>query len=145
MEELLELKTCIEEQRYADALELIGLMEEMSKDDKFHKIYSYTIILLIHLIKRQAEKRTTRSWEFSIRNSVREIKRVIYRRKSGGSYLNNDELLELIEDAFQTALEKAAMEVFEGQYDETQISEKIDNNLIKKEAYQLITSETSDS
>ncbi|MCH8317859.1 MAG: hypothetical protein IIA88_05080, partial [Bacteroidetes bacterium] len=51
MEELLELKTCIEEQRYADALELIGFMEEMSKEDKIHKIYSYTVILLIHLIK----------------------------------------------------------------------------------------------
>lgn len=41
MEELLELRACIEEQRYDDALELVGLMEEMSKDDKIHKIYSY--------------------------------------------------------------------------------------------------------
>ena len=33
MEELFELRSCIEEGRYADALVLIGEMEEMSRDD----------------------------------------------------------------------------------------------------------------
>jgi len=42
-------------------------MTEMSKDDKLNKIFSFSImILIIHLIKQQAEKRTTRSWEVSI-------------------------------------------------------------------------------
>ncbi len=38
----------------------------MSKEDKIHKIRSYAIILLIHLIKQEAEQRTTRSWDCSI-------------------------------------------------------------------------------
>jgi hypothetical protein len=37
----------------------------------------------MHLIKQQAENRTTRSWEVSIRNFVREIQRENKRRKSG--------------------------------------------------------------
>jgi len=66
MEELFELRTAIEEQRYADALILLGEMEKMNKDDKLNKIDSFAIILLLHLIKRQAEQRTTRSWDLSI-------------------------------------------------------------------------------
>lgn len=138
MEELFELRTYIEQQRYADALALIGEMEEMSKEDKIHKIYSYAVILLLHLIKQQVEKRTTRSWEFSIRNSVRDINRVNERRKSGGFYLSKEELIETLEEAYETALEKAVMEVFEGQYDEQQIRLQSDKEQIIEKAFQLI-------
>lgn len=138
MEELFELRTYIEQQRYADALALIGEMEEMSKEDKIHKIYSYAVILLLHLIKQQVEKRTTRSWEFSIRNSVRDINRVNEQRKSGGFYLSKEELIETLEEAYETALEKAAMEVFEGQYDEQQIRLQSDKGQIIEKAFQLI-------
>jgi len=41
MEELLELREFIREGNYAGALELIGKMEEMSKDDKINTIGSY--------------------------------------------------------------------------------------------------------
>ena len=73
MEELLELNAYVEQGNYAEALTLIGEMEEMSKDDKISKIESFMEILLIHLIKQHAEKRTTRSWEVSIRNAVHKI------------------------------------------------------------------------
>ncbi len=73
MEELLELRKCIEEQRYPDALLLIGELEEMSREDKINKIYSYAVILLLHLIKQEAEKRSTRSWDFSVCNSLSQI------------------------------------------------------------------------
>lgn len=138
MEELFELRACLEQQRYADALSLVGEMEEMSKDDKIHKIYSYAVVLLLHLIKKHAEHRSTRSWEFSIHNSVREINHVNKRRRSGGWYLTKEELLETLDEAYQTALEKAALEAFEGQYDESEISNKINKEKIKEEAFQLI-------
>ncbi len=138
MEELLVLKSYIKEQRYAEALILIGEMEEMSKDDKINKIYSYSVILILHLIKKDAEKRTLRSWEFSIRNFAREIKRINKKRKSGGYYLTNDELLETIEDAYQTALERASLEAFEGQCDESKLAARIDKEKLKKEAFELI-------
>jgi len=38
MEELFELRTYIEGGRYADALVLLGEMEEMSREDKINKI-----------------------------------------------------------------------------------------------------------
>jgi pentatricopeptide repeat protein len=41
MEELVELRAHIEQGRYAEALSLIGEMEEMSRDDKRHKIGSF--------------------------------------------------------------------------------------------------------
>ncbi len=66
MEELTMLRQYIEGHNYQEALLLIEEMEEMSKEDKLNKIYSYGVILLLHLIKQAAEKRTTRSWDFSI-------------------------------------------------------------------------------
>ena len=84
MEELVELRAHIEQGRYAEALSLIGEMEEMSRDDKIHKIESFLYILLLHLIKQQAAQRTARSWEVPIQNAIDGVKRVNKRRKAGG-------------------------------------------------------------
>jgi hypothetical protein len=87
MEELLELKTLLLGGNISEALLLVEEMTEMSKDDKLNKIFSFGIILLLHLIKQQAEKRTTRSWDTSIFNAVKQIQRTNKRRKAGGQYL----------------------------------------------------------
>jgi len=138
MEELIELQRAIEEERYSDALTLARELEEMSLDDKINKIYSYAIILLLHLIKKAAQSWTTRSWEFSIRNSVREINRTNKRRKAGGFYIKEEELMEVLEEAYIPALEKAAIEAFEGQLTETQLEIKFDKKSVIQEAFQLI-------
>jgi hypothetical protein len=138
MEELIELRNCIEQQRYADALVLIGEMEEMSKEDKINKIYSYLEILLLHLIKKSAEQRTTRSWELSIRNSIAAIQRVNKRRQSGGYYLTSAELMTLIEECYPFALSRASLEAFGGVYDEHTLASQIDNSAISKAALELI-------
>ncbi|MDI6794376.1 MAG: DUF29 family protein [bacterium] len=140
MEELFELKNYLEQRNYVAALSLVEEMEEMSRDDKIHKIYSYTVILLLHLIKKEAEHRTTRSWEFSIRNAVKEITYVNKRRKARGYYLTPEEVSEIIDDAWETALARAALEAFEGQYDEVKLGAKIDEEQIKQKAFQLIWS-----
>ena len=80
MEELAELRNYIQSERYADALLLIDELEEMSKEDKLNKIHSHVIILLLHL-KKHAEQRSSRSWEFSIANSIHQITRINKRRK----------------------------------------------------------------
>lgn len=138
MEELVELRAYLEQGRYTDALTLVGEMDEMSRDDKINKMMSYIEILLIHLIKQHAEKRSVRSWEISIRNSVRAIERSNKRRKAGGWYLTQDELQEAIAEIYQTALDMASLEAFEGQYDELELAKKIDENQIKTEALKLI-------
>jgi hypothetical protein len=138
MEELLELKNLLISGNIADALLLVEEMTEMSKDDKLNKIISFGIILLLHLIKQQGEKRTTRSWEISIRNSVRQIQRTNKRRKANGNYLTETELQETLEDAYQSALDQASLEAFEGRYEADEIATMIDRNTIINQALTLI-------
>lgn len=138
MEELVTLRKYIEERDYIKALELVGELEEMSKEDKLNKIYSYTVILLVHLIKQQAEQRTTRSWDVSIDNSVREIKRTNKRRKSGGYYASKEELIETIDEAFEAAIKRAALEAFEGRHDGDELEQMIDVAQVKEAALNLI-------
>jgi hypothetical protein len=138
MEELLLLRQLIEEKQYDKALEIVDELEEMSREDKLNKIYSYAVILLLHLIKQEAEKRSTRSWEFSIYNASKEIRRVNKRRKSGGCYANEEELKEILNDAFDTALKKAALEALEGIYTDNELKEKIEEDQIKSKALSLI-------
>jgi len=138
MEELLLLRQLIEEKQYDKALQVVDELEEMSREDKLNKIYSYAVILLWHLIKQEAEKRSTRSWEFSIYNASKEIKRVNKRIKSGGCYANEEELKDILTDAFDTALKKAALEALEGIYTDNELKEKIEEDQIKSKALTLI-------
>ncbi|MGB3852668.1 MAG: DUF29 family protein [Tunicatimonas sp.] len=139
MEELTALRTHIEQQNYAAALSLVDELEEMSEEDKLNKIYSYSVILLVHLIKQQAESRTTTSWDLSIRNSVRAIKRVNKRRKSGGYYASHGELSEIVDEAFDEALDNACVEIFEGKYDKNYLLNTINPETIKAEAISYST------
>ena len=139
MEELTALRTHIEQQNYAAALLLVDELEEMSREDKLNKIYSYLVILLVHLIKQQAESRTTTSWDLSIRNSARAIKRVNKRRKSGGNYASADELSEIVDEAFDEALDNACVEIFAGKYDRNFLLETIDPEAIKAKALSYST------
>ena len=138
MEELFELRSYIQQGNYADALNLIGEMEEMSKDDKISKIESFLEILLLHLIKQQAEKRTTRSWDVSIKNAITRIRYTNKRRKAGGSYLAKEELQEAVEEAWPLALRQASLEAVEGRYDESELARMIDEKQIKETALEMI-------
>jgi hypothetical protein len=95
-------------------------------------------VLLVHLIKQSAEKRTTRSWTASIRNSVEAIYRTNKRRKAGGFYLTEEELTYAVDEIFDTALIHASLEAFGGAFSETELEERIDAAKIKQEALGLI-------
>ncbi|WP_414542207.1 DUF29 family protein [Nostoc sp. CCY0012] len=138
MEELLMLKELLQEGKIPEALELVEELEEMSKSDKLNKIFSYGIIVLLHLIKQAAEKRTTRSWETSIFNAVKQIQRTNKRPKTKGNYLTEAELLETLQDAYESALRKAALEVFEGKYSADELREVVNQQSIIQEALNLI-------
>ena len=110
----------------------------MSKDDKINKIYSYAIVLLLHLIKQAAEKRSTSSWEVSIRNSVISIQRTNKRRKAGGNYLSDHELREILEDAYDRALDNARLEAFGGAYDAIALGKMVNRSAILELALQEV-------
>jgi len=138
MEELEKLRKNIEAGNYAEALAIVNELEVMSKEDKLQKIKSFITIILIHLIKQEAEKRSTRSWDFSIRNAVREIKYINNRRKAGGTYASRKEIEEIIEYAYPTAIEKASLEAFEGMHTEKELEKLIKPKKIKQQALELV-------
>lgn len=138
MEELIQLRESIEKQDLVTALQIVDELEEMSVEDKLNKIFSYMIILLLHLIKEDAEKRLTKSWKLLINKSVKQINRTNKRRKSGGYYAKKEDLIEIVNDAFELALESAAIEAFGGAYDEQELLNLIDMNKIKDKAISLL-------
>jgi hypothetical protein len=138
MEELVALRQHITQKRYSEALDLIVEMEEMSREDKINKIYSYAMILLLHLIKQSAEQRTTRSWDLSIREATRQIARTNSRQKAGGAYLDTAGLQDVLADAYLPALERAALEAFEGRYEEDELAAKVNQEQIERHALELI-------
>ncbi len=134
----MELKELLHRGKVAEALVLVAELEEMSKSDKLNKIFSYGIILLLHLIKKVAENRTTKSWETSIFNAVKQIQRTNKRHKAKGTYLTEEELVETLEDAYESGLKSAALEAFEGIYDVEEIAEMVNRDDIMKMAIGLI-------
>jgi hypothetical protein len=138
MEELLELKGFLLGGNIHDALLLVEEMTEMSKDDKLNRISSFARVLLLHLIKRAAEGRTTKSWDASIENAIYEIQKTNRRRKAGGTYLNLEELQEAVADAYPVALSGAAVEAFGGCYAVAQLAVMVDRVTILNQAMQLI-------
>ena len=138
MEELLELKALLLKGDIKGSLAIVEELEDMSKNGIISTIRSYAVILLLHLIKQQAEKRTTRSWDVSIRNSVREIQRQNKRRKAAGYYLSDEELTDTLKDAYLNALDAASLEVEAGRYQSEQIEAIIDKNKLISDAFLLI-------
>ena len=140
MEELYELRAYIESGQYKEALLLLDEMEEMSRDDKINRISSCMEVLLVHLIKQAAEQRTTRSWDVSIRNALRQIVRINKRRKAGGWYLTAEELSAALEEVYESALDSASLEVYEGKYTAEEMCTMVDRAKIIQRAFEHIKS-----
>ena len=138
MEEILELRQLLLQGDLQGALVVAEELVEMSKKDIINNIYSFAVILLLHLIKQRTEKRTTRSWDLSIRNSVRDIQRLNKRLKAKGFYLNPRELEETLQEAYETAIDRAALEAFEGIYEVRQLQTMVNSQETIARALALI-------
>jgi hypothetical protein len=123
---------------YSRALALLEELDTMSREDHVVKIGAYMRVLLIHLIKRHAEGRTTRSWARSIVHAVDRIGHLNARRKAGGTYLDARELRETLEDAWGPALKIAAIEAFRGRRTAGELERLVDREAILAEALALI-------
>jgi hypothetical protein len=138
MEELLELRTYIETGQYGEALTLVNEMTAMAKKDTINRIGSFVRIVLIHLIKEHAERRTTRSWRNSIKFALEEISELNQREHSRGVYMDAEALRTSIEKRFSLALDKASEEAWEGKYSRREILAMISAEAIKTEALDYI-------
>jgi len=141
MEELLLLKDLLLKGNIPAALVIVDELEEMSRKDIINNIRSYAKILLLHLIKQQAENRTTRSWDRSIRNSVWEIQELNKRPKSADYYLPTIELRSILETTYLRAIDDASAEVREGEYEPEELVSMVNREEIINQALALITPE----
>jgi hypothetical protein len=137
-EELEQLRQYLETGQLDAALGLLDEMDEMSRDDKLHKIQSYMHVLLIHLIKQAAEHRTTPSWDRTIRNALFWIPRINRRRKAGGWYIPADDLQEALADVYEHALDSAAAEALGGAHTLASLGVLVDRERVLAQAYEMI-------
>ncbi|MEH2377139.1 DUF29 family protein [Nostoc sp.] len=137
-QELIDLRTCIQEGRYADALVIVDELEGMSKQAILRNIQAYLRILLIHLIKNQLEQRLTNSWVASIRNSLIEVKKLNLKDNKKSDYINLNEWDSYIEDEIEAAVRDASVEVLNGIYNEFQLADLVDRNQIIQTVLKLL-------
>lgn len=138
MEELLELKELLIHKDFEGAYALVEDLEETGKKAVARNIRSYAKVLLLHLIKQRIEQRNTKSWDISIRNSIREIKDLNTRPSAKGTYLNNEQLHDVIMGAVDSAIDQASIKAVEGIYNARQIEQKIDRSEVVDRAIALI-------
>jgi hypothetical protein len=137
-QELIDLRTSILEGRYADALAIVDELEGMSKQAILRNIESFSARMLIHLIKNQVEQRLNNSWAASIRDSVREIQKLNLKDNKISYYINADEWEQVIEDELEAAISTASVEVVNGTYTPSQLSEMVDRSQIMQTAKSLL-------
>ena len=95
-------------------------------------------VLLIHLIKQAVEKRSTRSWEDSIEESLDSIAATNKRRSSGGHYLDDEALVLALTEAWPRALRRASREVLEGIYAPEHLATQVDRQALLETALRQI-------
>lgn len=136
MEEIIELKQSILQHNWSRSFELIEELEEMGRQDKINNLQSFLVIILIHLIKIQVEKRVTTSWRNSIINSLLEIEKRNHLGKKS-YYIKQGDWENSFQQSLPRALIKASQEIFGGmELDE--LMELIDNQLLQTQAFELL-------
>jgi Domain of unknown function DUF29 len=137
-QELLDLRNSIIEGRYEDALAIVDELEGMSQQAILRNIESFIARMLIHLIKNQIEQRLTNSWAASIRDSIREIQKLNLKDNKTSYYINTDEWEEVIDDELEAAIATASVEVAQGAYTPSQLSEIVDREPLMQTALNLL-------
>ncbi|HAZ44301.1 MAG TPA: hypothetical protein DDW76_09960 [Cyanobacteria bacterium UBA11369] len=137
-QELIDLRAYILEGRYAEALSIVDELEGMSRQAVLRNIQSYLVILMIHLIKNQIERRLTNSWANSIRASVRNIKKLNLPDNKTSYYVKLEEWDSILEDEFEEAIREASEEVMNGAYSPFQLLESVEKNVVIDRSKQLL-------
>lgn len=91
------------------------------------------------MIKNQIEERLTGLWAASIRNSIREIKKLNLKYNKTSYYINLKEWKYLIEEEIlEDAIADASEEVINGKFTRSQLSAMLDKNQILITATSLL-------
>jgi Domain of unknown function DUF29 len=136
MLEILEIKKHLLAGEIESALLIVEELESMGRQSEIRNLESFLVILLIHLIKIQVEKRLTNSWKSSIINSLLAIQK---RNKLGkkAHYIYSQDWQEYLEDNFTPALVSASQEVLGG-IDYTELKKQCDRAYLLSFANDLL-------
>ena len=137
-QELTDLRNCILEERYADALLIVDELEGMSKQAILRNIQSFLVRLIIHLIKNQIERRLTNSWVASISDSILQIKYLNLKDNKTSYYVKIDEWEPMLEEAIAVAIRPASAELLNGKLKPSQVSAMIHKTELMSIAKQLV-------
>jgi DNA-directed RNA polymerase specialized sigma24 family protein len=75
----------------------------------------------------------------ALRNASDAIRRVNKRRRSGGSYLDDEDLAEVIDEVLPSTLRQASLEAFEGRHDEAELAALLKTDELKQNALSIIS------
>lgn len=137
MEELEQLRLFIEGGDVHAALELLDELDDMNRDALIRNIKSHMVRLLQHLIKREVEGKTTRSWETTIANALDDIYDLNHRRKSRSQIIPRDELTDVLAETWRRALRQASTEM---QQETRDLETLVNRDELLRQALSMITS-----
>jgi Domain of unknown function DUF29 len=137
MEELEQLRIFIEGGNMHAALELLDELDDMNRDALIRNIKSHMVRLLQHLIKQDVEGKSTRSWDTTIANALDDIYDLNHRRKSGNQIVPNDELADVLAEAWRRALREASTEM---QQETRDLAEQVNRDELLSQGLAMITS-----
>ncbi len=136
---MIELRNYIIQGYYQEALEIIDDLEEMSKKAILEKIQSFLVRLMIHLIKNQVEQRLTNLWAVSIRDSVLKIQSLNLKENKKSYYLKQEEWNDYLDEALEDGIFAASVEVDQGKYTPFTLKERVNQEIIKQTACELLS------
>lgn len=136
-QELIELREAITQGRTAEALYLVNELDDVGRRAIIRNIESYLVVLLMHLIKSQAENKLTRSWRSSMRNSVLEISSLNLQDNKKAYYIHQDDWKDFLEYAYQRAFFEAADEV-DGGIESQALAARVDKTEVLRIAQHLL-------
>ncbi len=137
MEELEQLRIFIEDGDVHAALALLDELDDMNRDALIRNIKSHMVRLLQHLVKRDIEGKTTRSWETTIANALDDIYDLNHRRKSGSQIVSNNELADVLAEAWRRALREASADM---QQETRDLAALVNQGELLSRALSMITS-----
>ena len=139
-QELIELRKAIVHYDYQKALEIVNDLEIMSREDKIQKIESYLVVLLVHLLKIQVEKRITNSWRASVLNALLQIQKTNRMGNKKTPYIKSDEWQSYIEEVLPFVYLGASTEArIDGrEIDDVELEAIVDNDSLITLAHNLL-------
>lgn len=137
-QELTDLKNSILEGRYEEAIALVDRLQAMSQQAIITTIESSLVIFLANLIKNQVELRLTNAWVAAICESIRQIKKLNFQTEQNAYYIQQQEWQPFLEEAFESAIASASVEIEHGKYNPIHLEKLVDRDKILTLAQDLL-------